>query len=279
MPEPLMTLGSYVFGVDRAAYDTLKRTVEYRWPSQDRIGRRPSRQWVGPGEDIIELSGTIYAVRRPPDAELEALRAEASGGEPLRLMMGSGEILGLWVVERISGTGTMHFAGGSPRKLEFRVRLAFYGEDGGVELLAGDTAVGQAAAVATLPQPLPSELPSDLPATLAGSLPVALPADQAGALPPALPEGLATGRDGPFAAVLSALADSRVPAPSAVGRLRSQVRQVTGHLNIERQARTWLQGLPGNSQAEDIARAGLRIDALEAVLKPPEAVLSYVDSL
>ena len=127
--EPLMTLGEYVFGVDAAAYREMQRVAEYRWPRQERIGRSPARQWLGPGEETIELSGTIYPVRRRAEEEMDALRAEARKGEPLRLMLGTGEILGLWVIEAIRETGTRHLPGGVPRKVEFRVRLAWYGED------------------------------------------------------------------------------------------------------------------------------------------------------
>ena len=128
--EPLMTLGEYVFGVDSAAYDEMRRVAEYRWERLQRLGRPPARQWLGPGDEAIELGGTIYPVRRRGEEEMDALRAEARKGEPLRLMLGTGEILGLWTVERISETGTFHLPGGVARKVEFRVRLAWYGEDG-----------------------------------------------------------------------------------------------------------------------------------------------------
>ncbi len=124
-----MTLGGYVFGVDSAAYDEMRRAAEYRWAALDRIGRSPTQQWLGPGQSTIELSGTIYPVRRRAREELDALRAEADKGEPLRLQLGTGEILGLWVIRRISETASTFLAGGVPRKAEFRVQLAYYGED------------------------------------------------------------------------------------------------------------------------------------------------------
>ena len=128
--EPLMTLGKYVFGVGTAAYDEMQRVAEYRWKALERLGRPLARQWLGPGQETIELSGAIYPVRRRAEEEMDALRAEARKGEPLRLMLGTGEILGLWVIERIRETGTLHLPGGVSRKVEFRVRIAYYGEDG-----------------------------------------------------------------------------------------------------------------------------------------------------
>ena len=277
--EPLMTLGQYVFGVDSAAYDELRRAAEYRWPEQERIGRPPARQWLGPGRETIELSGTIYPTARRAEAELDALRAEAGSGEPLRLTLGTGEILGLWAIERISSTGSFFLPGGAPRKAEFRLRLAYYGadgDDGRVGFLGGDTAVAATPALAAIPQPLPSELALELPPELAGSLPAELPSELAGSLPADLPEGLADGRSGPFGDVLSALAERRSPSAGAVNRLRYQARELSGRLDLERQARAYLEGLPGGAQAEDAARAAARADALESVLRPPQAVLRFV---
>ncbi len=219
-------------------------------------------------------------MRRRADRELDDLRAEARRGEPLHLMLGTGEILGLWAVLRIGETGSRYLPGGVPRKVGFEVELAWYGDDGGgVEFLGGDTAAARATAGATLPQPLPAQLALELPAELADSLPAALPEGLADALPADLPEGLASGRGGPFGAVLSALAEGRAPLPSAVGRLRGQVREVAGRLDLEKQVQPYLRGLPGRSQAEDLARAASRAGALEAVLKPPRAVLRHVDGL
>ena len=129
--EPLMTLGEYVFDVDSAAYDEMRRSAEYRWAAQERLGRSPARQWVGPGEETIRLSGAIYPIRRTAAEELNALRGQARKGEPLRMTLGTGEILGLWTVERIRETGSAFLPGGVPRKVEFEVELAWYGEDGG----------------------------------------------------------------------------------------------------------------------------------------------------
>ncbi len=81
MAEVMLQLGDYPFGLDTAAYQRLRRVAEYRWPAQDRIGRDPALQYVGPGR------------------------------------------------QRIEETGTEHLPGGAPRKIDFRLELAFYGED------------------------------------------------------------------------------------------------------------------------------------------------------
>lgn len=109
MPDDahLLKLGTYAFSVSTAAYGELSRLQEY-----------------------LDLRGTIYPAWRGGLGQLDAMRAEAAKGEPLRLVGGDGKVLGLWVITRIRETGSAHLAGGVPRKVEFQISLAFYGEDG-----------------------------------------------------------------------------------------------------------------------------------------------------
>ncbi|TIM92331.1 MAG: phage tail protein, partial [Mesorhizobium sp.] len=43
----MMGLGPFRFSLSTAAYQALERSDEYRWVSQDRIGRHPAMQFVG----------------------------------------------------------------------------------------------------------------------------------------------------------------------------------------------------------------------------------------
>ena len=57
------------------------------------------------------------------------MRAAAEQGEPLRLVTGAGAVMGLWVINRVEETQRAHWADGSPRRQDFRLELAAYGED------------------------------------------------------------------------------------------------------------------------------------------------------
>ena len=129
MPTELMTLGDYRFSIDTAAYDELVRTTEYRWARQDRLGRPPARQYLGPGDDTIDLRGTVLTAHRGGTGQVDAMRAEAGRGEPLRLVSGTGAVFGLWVILRIRETGRVFLEGGVPRRIDFELGLGYYGED------------------------------------------------------------------------------------------------------------------------------------------------------
>ena len=55
----MMALGMFVFGLPTVAYQSLRRSTEWRHPSNSRMGARPAYQYVGPGEDTITLGGTV----------------------------------------------------------------------------------------------------------------------------------------------------------------------------------------------------------------------------
>ncbi|MBF0304199.1 MAG: phage tail protein [Alphaproteobacteria bacterium] len=129
MTEMMMALGGYRFGIGTAAYQTMRRAAEYRWSEQKRIGRRSAMQYVGPGVETIDFDGVIHPHFRGGLGQIDAMRREASSGEPLMLVSGSGYGLGRWVIVSIEQTDTVFLPGGAPRKVEFRLSLRSYADD------------------------------------------------------------------------------------------------------------------------------------------------------
>jgi hypothetical protein len=124
-----MALGDYRFGLSTAAYQELNRTNSWRWPTVDRIGARPASQFVGPGEDGIQMSGVIYPHFKGGLGQLDAMRAEADKGEPLILVDGTGKNWGKYVITDIREGQKVFFSNSMPRSQEFDITLQAYGED------------------------------------------------------------------------------------------------------------------------------------------------------
>lgn len=119
----MMMLGGFKFFIHTAAYRELNRRTEYKWPSQHRFGKRPSYQWVGEGDDTMQLSGVIYPEFRGGFHQIETLRSIASRGQPQLLIDGLGKILGRWVIEGIDEKQSTFAGFGAPRKQEFTLQL------------------------------------------------------------------------------------------------------------------------------------------------------------
>lgn len=125
----MMALGGLRFGVNRASYQTFTRMASYRWEEQDRLGRAPALQYLGPGAEEITLEGTIYPHFKGGLRQIELMRLLARRGEPMILVDGLGWVWERWVITRIDETKTHFLPDGAPRKIEFAVTLKAYGAD------------------------------------------------------------------------------------------------------------------------------------------------------
>lgn len=125
----MLALGPYRFSLNTSAYQSLKRSSEYRWPSIERIGKEPLLQAIGAGCDRIDLDGVIYPHFRGGLGQINAMRDSAQRQEPLMLINGQGNVLGRFVITQIEESQNTFLADGAPRKIEFRLSLERYGEE------------------------------------------------------------------------------------------------------------------------------------------------------
>lgn len=119
----MMALGLYVFGLYTVPYQQLQRQMSWRHPSVSRVGKRPARQFIGPGDDTITLSGVLFPEITGGKVSLAALKSMADEGMAWPLIEGTGIFYGLFVIEELSETDSFFFADGSPRKIEFSLKL------------------------------------------------------------------------------------------------------------------------------------------------------------
>ncbi|ELD1739199.1 phage tail protein [Escherichia coli] len=134
----MLALGMFVFMRQTLPHQTLQRDAEYRWPSNSRVGKRDSFQFLGPGEEKIILAGTLYPELTGGKLTMTAIRLMADQGRAWPLLDGTGTIYGMYVISNISETGSLFFADGTPRKIDFTLTLtrvdeslaALYGDIG-----------------------------------------------------------------------------------------------------------------------------------------------------
>jgi phage protein U len=133
MTEVLMMLGDFAFHLRTAAYEELSRSSSYRWVAQDRVGRRPAQQFLGPGAGQVTLSGEILPHFNGGFDQMDRIRTLAAQGKPLLMVDGRGNVWGDWVISQVDETGREHYSDGAPRSISFSITLVEYGGDlGGV---------------------------------------------------------------------------------------------------------------------------------------------------
>ncbi|SPM44725.1 Uncharacterised protein [Orientia tsutsugamushi] len=125
----MIALGPYRFSLNTSAYQSLKRSSEYRWPSIERIGKEPLLQAIGAGCDRIDLDGVIYPHFRGCFGQINAMRDSAQKQKHLMLINGQGNVLGCFVITQIEESQNTFLADCAPRKIEFRLSLERYGEE------------------------------------------------------------------------------------------------------------------------------------------------------
>ncbi|MFJ1293481.1 phage tail protein [Paracoccus yeei] len=125
----MMALGGFRFGVNRANYQVFARAAAWHWEAQDRVGRRPALQFLGPGSDEITLEGTIYPHFKGGLRQVELMRLVADQGQPLILVDGLGWVWDRWVITAVEERKSLFLSDGAPRKIEFTAALMAYGAD------------------------------------------------------------------------------------------------------------------------------------------------------
>jgi len=131
----LLRLGVFTFKVSGPSYEGFEHTSSARWAKLDRLGAKPARQFVGPGDETIYLDGTIYPRFFGGFGQIEAMRAAAGLGQPMMLVSGYGRVFGMFVIERVASSQSYFLPDGSPQKAVFSLELAAYG--GGADILGG----------------------------------------------------------------------------------------------------------------------------------------------
>ena len=183
MPDLMMQLGNFQFSIDTAADQELRRNVEYRWAELNRIAHRPSLQFVGVGKDEIELRGVILPTFKGGIHQMDILRTYAQKGQTQTLTTGRGENWGPWCVLAITDEQREMTFKGTPLRIEFSLRLSYYGPD--------DESTGSKGYVSSTWYNLLGKqgatliTPPDLPAAVSGVLPP-VTTSQLGSISPAL---------------------------------------------------------------------------------------------
>lgn len=125
----MMALGTFVFSLPTLAYQKLQHATAWRHASSERVGARAAHQYVGPGEETIELEGLVAAELTGDTASLQLLRDLADEGRPLALVDGTGRVYGAFVINSLSESKSLFFQDGAARRIEFQLSLTRVDDD------------------------------------------------------------------------------------------------------------------------------------------------------
>lgn len=125
----MMALGNFIFGLETVAYQELQRQTNWRHGSTSRIGVRPARQFMGPGDDSITLPGILLPGFKGKAEYISDLRRMGDSGKAWVLVDGMGFVHGAFVIESLSENQSLFFRDGAARKIDFTLNLTRVDED------------------------------------------------------------------------------------------------------------------------------------------------------
>lgn len=120
---PMAILGAFPFHLATAPFQELSRTNSQRWGRNDRVGRGPSYQHLGPADGTILLSGELRPEITAGPLSLAVLREMAASGLGWILLGGTGTYYGIYLIERLEEGQTDFMAGGQARRITFSLTL------------------------------------------------------------------------------------------------------------------------------------------------------------
>ena len=125
----MMILGMFPFALQTTPYQTSNQSNTWRHVKNDRVGKSPRYQYIGPDEEPITLSGTLYPEISGGDVSLTTLETMAYTGRAWPLIEGPGKIYGMYVIDGLTQNRTEFFQDGKARKIDFTLSLKKVSED------------------------------------------------------------------------------------------------------------------------------------------------------
>lgn len=127
----MMSLGEFVFTLPTLVYQQLSHRLDVRHARNERIGAPDAIQFIGPGEEVISLSGVTADGISNGDAAFAQLRSMMASGEGWPMIDGLGTMFGIYIIESLDRRHGMFRAFGQPRTTEFTIDLRRTDNPGG----------------------------------------------------------------------------------------------------------------------------------------------------
>lgn len=119
----LATLGMFVFSVRTVPFNKIQRSQSWSHPSASVVGAAPPSQFTGAEPEEIGIDAELRPEVTGGSAGISLLRRMAESGRPWPLVMGSGEVMGSYVITAIQETGSELNQDGTARAIAFNMSL------------------------------------------------------------------------------------------------------------------------------------------------------------
>lgn len=126
----LMAFGQFVFETDTLSFTELQRQRSWNHASNPVAKGRAKRQYIGVGDETVNLSGLIYEAQGFGKRQsVDDLAMMADRGTAYTLVDGSGYLYGVYIIEGLDDSRSILLFNGVPRKIDFAIKLTRVDDD------------------------------------------------------------------------------------------------------------------------------------------------------
>jgi len=119
----MMIYGLLPFMRQTLPYAEMQQNIDYRWPTNSRVGQRASAQFLGVGDEKITLTGELRPEVTGGTISLLSFKLLADEGRAWPLIGGNGTIYGMYVTENFAASHSEFLSNGSALKITFTLSL------------------------------------------------------------------------------------------------------------------------------------------------------------
>jgi phage protein U len=119
----LAALGLFIFEFATWPFEELSRRTDWGHAAASRVGARDAVQFVGPGEERVQISGKLAPEVAGSFSSIATLRAMADEGDEYQFVLGTGDVWGGFVIIGIDEARKAMLVDGTPRLIDFTIDL------------------------------------------------------------------------------------------------------------------------------------------------------------
>ena len=119
----LATLGLFVFYMDTIPFQSIDRSQTWKHPHQSVVGSMPPSQYTGKDPDEITINAELRPEITGGENSVEYLRQMADTGQSHPLILGTGQLMGSFVITSIQENRSQLMYDGKPRAIAFTMNL------------------------------------------------------------------------------------------------------------------------------------------------------------
>lgn len=119
----LASLGLFVFDASTFPFSDLNRRRDWRYGAAPRIGDRDATQYLGPGDELVTMTGALVPEAGARYGSIKTLATMADQGEAYPFVDGSGVVWGSFIILSLDERRRALLVDGTPRMIDFTVEL------------------------------------------------------------------------------------------------------------------------------------------------------------